>query len=393
MPQNFTDAVTEAIQEAFTDAQQRNNTEITENHLLLAFLNDPESYFNTVLAALNTKPNSLLAEVKNTQTSFLPSPEGVPTEPTPARSLQNRIADAQNIAQQWKDTYTSSDHFLMAYWKNGGEPFASWKKNRGSPSRSRRTDQKNSRRPPYGLPSGRIQPANPRKILQKPHGSWPERESSTLSSGAMRRSAARCRCSAAAPKTIRCSSEIPASEKQPLPKGWPSESSKEMSPIPSKRNSCSPSIWEVLIAGTKYRGEFEERLKGILQRYRKKRRADHPLHREVHTLIGAGATEGAMDAANLLKPALARGTLHCIGATTLNEYQKHIEKDAALERRFQPVMINEPSLEDSIAILRGCASGMKSSTACGSPNPPSMLLSFSPTVTSLTAACPIRRST
>ena len=70
-------------------------------------------------------------------------------------------------------------------------------------------------------------------------------------------------------------------------------------------------------------------------------------------MIGAGATEGAMDAANLLKPALARGTLHCIGATTLNEYQKHIEKDAALERRFQPVMINEPSLEDSIAILRG----------------------------------------
>ena len=74
---------------------------------------------------------------------------------------------------------------------------------------------------------------------------------------------------------------------------------------------------------------------------------------EVHTLIGAGATEGAMDAANLLKPALARGTLHCIGATTLNEYQKHIEKDAALERRFQPVFIEEPSPEDAIAILRG----------------------------------------
>src|SRR5262249_5658365 len=108
-----------------------------------------------------------------------------------------------------------------------------------------------------------------------------------------------------------------------------------------------------LVAGAKFRGEFEERLKDGLKKGTDARGQNSLFIDELHALVGAGAAEGAMDASNMLKPALARGELRCVGATTLDEYRKRVEKDPALERRFQPIYVGEPSVEDTIAILRG----------------------------------------
>lgn len=348
----FTQSAEEALQKAVQYAQEHRHTELGENHLLWGFLQDLKGYFALLATQSGLDPSTLLADLAVTL-DRVPTFSGEPTEPTLSSGLRQRIAEAGTIAKKWGDTYIGSDHFFYVFWSSQSEPFVRWKK--GSPKSINDVE----------------------KLIRQIRGTT--RMDSPSAEASLQALEKYCRNLTALAKEGKLDPVIGRDEEirrtiqvlsrrtknNPLLIGEPGVGKTAIAEglalriiqgdIPDSLKDRQLFVLDMgsLIAGTKFRGEFEERLKGILQEIEKSEGKTLLFIDEVHTLVGAGAAEGAMDAANLLKPALARGTLHCIGATTLNEYQKYIEKDAALERRFQPVFVQEPSVEDAIAILRG----------------------------------------
>ena len=348
----LTEAVQEALGQAALEAKTRRHTAIEEVHLFWALLSDTQGYFYSLAQQFSLD----LPELKNQVEEVL---QGLATyekegkEPTIAPNLRERLQAGVELAKKWKDQYVSSDHLFYLFWENPPAHVPKWKQHLT-------TTKKEVEKTIKALRGGRkIETETSEKGLRAV-----ERFCKDLTAlareGKLDPVIGR---NEEIQRTIQILSRRtknnpmligePGVGKTAIAEGLAYRIVQEDVPDSLKGKRLVALDMGSLIAGTKYRGEFEERLKGILQEIEGSDGDLLLFIDEVHLLVGAGATEGAMDAANLLKPALARGTLHCIGATTLAEYQKHIEKDAALERRFQLVTVEEPSVEDAVFILRG----------------------------------------
>lgn len=352
MGPQFTEPVAIALEKALKMASEQKHTQLTSDHFLLALLDDPNSYLETFASAHHLDSNELKKAIQS-KILALPTFTGKEQQPSISSDFQSAISKANQTAQKWGDTYIGTDHLLYSLWNLATPPFKTWK------------DQT------------KLTPDDLEREIKAIRGGTkmdsPSSESSLQTLEKYTKNLTALAKQGKLDPVIGRDEEIRRTiqvlsrrtKNNPLLIGDPGVGKTAIAeglairiiqgdiPDPLKDKQLHALDMGSLIAGTKYRGEFEERLKGILKEVESSDGQIILFIDEVHTLVGAGATEGAMDAANLLKPALARGSLHCIGATTLNEYKKYIEKDPALERRFQPVLVKEPSVEDAISILRG----------------------------------------
>lgn len=353
--QKYTQKSLEAIQNAQNTAIEYQNPQVDQQHLLYSLLTQEDGLIPQLLVKMNGNINAVLNETRK-EIERLPHVSGSGREAGRiyiSSELDKVFIESERLAENMKDDFVSVEHIFMGLLTSPNEVlkkiFKLFQLNKDDFIKILATVRGNTR----------VTSDNPEStydVLKKYGDDLVERaRTKKLDPVIGRDDEIRNVIRILSRKTKNNPVLIgePGVGKTAIAEGLAQRIVKEDVPNSLKDKTIFSLDMGALIAGAKFRGEFEERLKSVLNEVKKSDGKIILFIDELHTIVGAGKSEGAMDAGNLLKPMLARGELHCIGATTLNEYKQYIEKDPALERRFQPVMVNEPTVEDTIAILRG----------------------------------------
>ncbi len=347
----YTQKTLDAIRTAQQMAQENQNQYVMPEHLLYALVDQDGGLIGSLLRKMGVDQDGLVAQL-DTMIGNLPKVTGSNTQVYAAPEISQALDFSEKIAEKMGDSYVSVEHLMLALLDKGPASLRKMLSSRGV-TKDRFTQELAK------VKSGPVNSDNPEDTydaLQKYGTDLVERaRSQKLDPVIGRDTEIRNVVRILSRKTKNNPVLIgePGVGKTAIAEGLAQRIVRGDVPEGLKDRTIFSLDMGALIAGAKYRGEFEERLKAVLEQIRKSEGKIILFIDELHTIVGAGKTEGSMDAGNLLKPMLARGELHCIGATTLDEYRKYIEKDAALERRFQPVMVDEPTVEDTISILRG----------------------------------------